>query len=347
MLYVSPHKYRMVTLKTDSKAKAKVLHAGLVEKEKAKRLKAHLAKIMGTEPVPVVEPAANATPTAPKVSLNEVWTHYLSVVPAPSPFQCKVFKMFETWCKAKGLADANALTPALVLGYLSKHEGKTFNTYKSGLSVIFKKVAIFDIENPFERIPNRTAESEHYRALTNNEVAKLLQKADTFWKPAILLGLYTGLRKTDIAHLKWESIKGETITVVPGKTLRFGRGVHIHMHPALRELFASLKRGKDEDYVWPEMARRHGTGAFEESFRKLMDSAEIKDSKDGHASFHSLRATFITRCEEHGIPRQVLQGIVGHKSPMMTELYSQDKESGKVLRTLPTFSESPETEKHD
>ena len=74
---------------------------------------------------------------------------------------------------------------------------------------------------------------------------------------------------------------------------------------------------------------------------------EDKDSKEGKASFHSLRATFITRCEEHGIPRQVLQGIVGHKSPMMTELYSQDKESGKVLRTLPTFPEAPETEKND
>ena len=65
--------------------------------------------------------------------------------------------------------------------------------------------------------------------------------------------------------------------------------------------------------------------------------SQVSDDRHCKASFHSLRSTFITNCEERGISRSAIQGIVGHGSPHMTERYSEDKKSGIILKYMPSI----------
>ena len=69
--------------------------------------------------------------------------------------------------------------------------------------------------------------------------------------------------------------------------------------------------------------------------QNLFKTCKVLDTKDGKASFHSLRATFITRCEEAGIPRSAIRGMVGHVSDVTTDNYSQDKVTPRLILNLP------------
>jgi hypothetical protein len=55
----------------------------------------------------------------------------------------------------------------------------------------------------------------------------------------------------------------------------------------------------------------------------------------GKASFHSLRASFITRCDEAGVSRIATKGVAGQTEDSITDLYSHDKETAKQILNLP------------
>jgi integrase len=55
-------------------------------------------------------------------------------------------------------------------------------------------------------------------------------------------------------------------------------------------------------------------------FRRILDAAGIAGGKTG---YHSLRTTFVTRCESAGIPRPLIQSMVGHSAGQMTGHYSE------------------------
>ena len=70
-------------------------------------------------------------------------------------------------------------------------------------------------------------------------------------------------------------------------------------------------------------------------FVGLLRSLGIFDTQAGKASFHSIRASFITRCDEAGINRRATKGVAGQVADNITDLYSHDKETAKEILTLP------------
>jgi len=75
---------------------------------------------------------------------------------------------------------------------------------------MFKKAYLWEwIErNPFDRGEGLFYKKcgKRERALTPEEVKKLIDAASPDLKPILLTGILTGLRKSDILSLKWEDI---------------------------------------------------------------------------------------------------------------------------------------------
>ena len=74
---------------------------------------------------------------------------------------------------------------------------------------------------------------------------------------------------------------------------------------------------------------------FRRAFGEILDRLGITDNARGIVTFNSLRDSFVTRCDEAGIPRHAIRGIVGHTSDEMTDLYSHDLESARKIQQLP------------
>jgi integrase len=243
---------------------------------------------------------------------------------------------------------ADEVTPKIALQFLeSKYSGgngKTFNNNKTYLNTIFRQCLIEAglSESPFAVIPNRRIKTvEHHRPLTDAEFTAAFKAAKEPWKTASLISWYTALRKETCFRLTWEHINVEdrSITIMPGKTARFGRAVYIPIHRQLWEHLCSLPRPKSDDKpilsVFPRPGHRYSMESSLSYFSGLLRKLGINDTADGKASFHSIRASFITQCDEANVSRRATKGVAGQVSDDVTDLYSHDKESAKQILNLP------------
>ena len=264
----------------------------------------------------------------PALLLADAWDLYRDLK-TPSHNTVKLWRQF---CAHFGeTTDIHKISKAAAVKYLAsgKVSAKTFNNRKSALSSIFRTLAIYDVENIWLQIPNKSVDSKPYRPFTDAEVNAILKHSDGFWRSAVVIGYCTGLRLKDIVHLHSDQIRDGFIEVMPSKTKRFKRSVLIPIHDEVKKILTDR-----EGLLFPEAARQYGYGCFQRAFPEILKKAKVRDSARGKASFHSLRSTFITNCEKAGIDRRIIQGIVGHRSPAMTEHYSDDMESSKAILSL-------------
>ena len=243
---------------------------------------------------------------------------------------------------------ADQITPKVALEYLERNyggkSGKTYNNNKTALHTIFRLCLVEAglSESPFAVIANRrVTDVEHHRPLTEDEFIKAFKAAAEPWKTAMLISWHTAMRQETCFRLAWEHIDPNdtppSITIVPGKTARFGRAVYIPIHPQLWEHLCQLPRPEDDKTPilsqWHRYARyKGGRGNY---FAELLADLGITDTASGKASFHSLRASFITRCDEAGINRRATKGVAGQTEDNITDLYSHDKETAKQILKLP------------
>ena len=247
----------------------------------------------------------------------------------------------------KPLQYADEITPAAALAYLddtlSGGNGKTYNTHLTMLNVIFRACLIRAgmPASPFAAIPRRAVKQvEHFRPLSIAEFRAIFAAAAEPWKTAALISWHTALRRETCFRLAWKHIDpaDRSITISPGKTARFGRAVYIPIHPELWEHLQTLPRPASDDTPilsqWPRHTR-YGDNLTTDYFNGLLAALNIRDTAEGCAGFHSLRVSFVTRCDEAGIARRATRGVAGHVNDNMTDLYSHDRETAKQILTLP------------
>lgn len=150
---------------------------------------------------------------------------------------------------------------------------------------------------------------------TEKELEQML-KLMPAWKTEILLGARAGLRRGEMANLKWQDIDYEhnQIWIAPDKT---PKGRYVPLSPQLKKYLQSLKHGKDQYIVQVngECARKN---------KYFFSAAYIKDAAragfDSH--LHKLRHTFASHLVQKGVDLYTVSKLLGHSSIKMTEIYS-------------------------
>lgn len=216
--------------------------------------------------------------------------------------------------------------------------GKSVNNLRGCVSSVFQalmhKAKLK--ENPFSVVKQApTDDSDRGRALTDDEVSRLLKTAKEPWYGAILVAIYTGLRFTDVAHLEWESVRDGVIVVTPSKTRRRNVQVTIPIHPALAAYFSSRERGNDI-CVFPYLVRWYEEVQRDAVFGKLLARSGIRAQPGEYVGFHSLRHTFITRLSSAGVPQDVRMKLAGHSQASTHSMYDHDlQQAADAIAKLP------------
>ncbi len=246
-------------------------------------------------------------------------------------------------------------------GYLLKKvSASTFNRHMNLLALVWrvlKKKARLT-ENPWKSIERRRFKVRSRRELTVDELGRLIGAAQGEMKLLLAIGIYSGLRLGDAASLDWGSVdiaKG-IISLVPMKTARRSqKRVTIPIHSTLHAMLTGIPMEQRVGPVLPNLKARWESfnGALARDVESLFLSVDIKtnanaltasekaameqakkDGKElpplkratGRASadcgFHSLRHTFVSLCAAGGVPQSVVQSLVGHGSPAMTQHYT-------------------------
>lgn len=178
------------------------------------------------------------------------------------------------------------------------------------------------------------------RPFTLEELKKILAHASEEWRGMILMGLYTGLRLSDVATLTWLNVdlQRQELTVTTAKT---GRRQILPLAKPLVTYLEGLTTGdKPDQPLFPEAygARQRSQygGTLSNQFYQILVAAglaakrthESKEKGRGARrelnplSFHSLRHTATSLLKNAGVSDVVARDIIGHESEAVSRNYT-------------------------
>ncbi len=224
----------------------------------------------------------------------------------------------------------------------------TLNEIQRTISQVFRLLhSETGTGNPFADIQRLSAKHAEREAYTEEQLRTIFDKADGYIKPMFFIGLFTGLSEGDVCTLRKDEVHFERHHIYRkrNKTKKStGATSAIPMLPVLEEFLKELiaKSGSESEYVLPEQAADYLRERSEVSKRikKFLEMAcefdttanvDGRSRKQSVLDFHSLRHTFCSMAGVAGIPITVVQSIVGHMTPRMTELYSRHVQENERL----------------
>lgn len=255
-----------------------------------------------------------------------------------------IYKLFISWVTSNypNITYMHDITQQIADSYAiyltaSKLSSGTYNSHIKFLQGFFRTLSLsagVDI-NPFEGIERKPLDRESRRYLTETEIDLIFSKATGSLKGMLLVGYYTGLRLADVIQLRWSEIDFENnqINVIPQKVSRKKKILPISIHEELKSYLQSLPV-MDTEYVFPDevdIYKRDRTAVSRNIQKFFRDDCGLETNEPGNGNrrrsivrvgFHSLRHTFVTELYKKGEDQRTIQELVGHGSPVMTDIYA-------------------------
>jgi integrase len=224
----------------------------------------------------------------------------------------------------KELEDFRDLRKKTPTQYGTERSERTVNLEMGILRHIFGKGLKWRMveKNPFDNADDLfyKVRNRRERALTEEEVKRLVEACPPYLKGIVITAIYTGLRKGDILNLRWRDIDLERgiIRLTEQKT---GKTRNIVLNNDMKILFHNLP--VRSEYVFPGKDGKPFKD-IKRSFQSAVKEAGIKQSKDRREKvvFHTLRHTCISLLTERGADTTMVRNYVAHASEDMTEHYT-------------------------
>lgn len=226
---------------------------------------------------------------------------------------------------------------------------RTINARHKAIKAVFNHLAADAglTVNPFD-IPTLDNDTTSRDAFTDDELRRIGEAMTMpYIRPVFTIGLCTGLTLGDICLLRWREISGDWIT----DKRRRKTGVALEI-PILPPLAAFLNEQRERtgggEFVAPELAamyQRNPSGVMYR-IREFLEGLGIQTAARPEADrravstrgAHALRHTFAYLAGVYSVPLPIVQSILGHMSPRMTELYQRHAkraEKERFLRQMP------------
>ncbi|MDD2388429.1 MAG: site-specific integrase [Desulfobacterales bacterium] len=180
--------------------------------------------------------------------------------------------------------------------------------------------------SPSKQVNRPRVNNQRQRFLSRAEADLLLKQiaeSSQQTHDICLLSLHTGMRFSEIASLTWGCVDttGGRIQILNAKGAKDRTAF---MRREVKEMFALLDLCKNNELVFKSRTGgRIGkiSKAFDKAVVDIGLNQDITDPKQKF-SFHCLRHTFASWLAEEGESLQVVQKLLGHSTPIMTQRYS-------------------------
>ena len=189
------------------------------------------------------------------------------------------------------------------------------------------------IKNVAKACTIKKYESKKREILTNEEI-KILENTDNKYKDFFLFLLYTGLRRGEVAGLKWSDIDFKSKEIIVSRSMSFisnqgelksTKTGKVRTIPILDKTSEILHRQPIGEYVFTKQDGKHLT----ESAIDRMHESIMKDTALNF-KLHELRHTFCTILYYAGVSSIQASQIMGHSLAVMQEIYTHlDKDKSK------------------
>ena len=158
------------------------------------------------------------------------------------------------------------------------------------------------------------------RFLTSEEAQRLLHALDVdenqVAAAAIKLLLFTGARRNEITHAKWEFVNWDKRTLLVPRA-KSGRPRSIHLNSAALELLRSIARSDRNPFVFPSPVTGRPSPSLHFPWWRIRERAGLSDVR-----LHDLRHSFASFLVNQGVSLYVVQGLLGHTQARTTQRYA-------------------------
>jgi len=166
------------------------------------------------------------------------------------------------------------------------------------------------------------------RILTNDEEQRLLEACSDHLKPIIITALQTGMRKNEIANLRWDQLDLMNREIEVIKTKSRKKRI-LPISEALFQVFQTLRStNRNGEYVFQYTDPRTGQERHLKFFRRAFVNACRRAGIEGF-TFHDCRHTFATRLVRAGVDLITIKELLGHHSVKTTERYTHSNRDQK------------------
>jgi integrase len=196
------------------------------------------------------------------------------------------------------------------------------NRHITSIKAMFKAAVDWDYlpRSPASRLKKLRENERSIRFLERDESERLLEASiggPDYLYPIVLLALHTGMRRSEILHLRWQDMdfRREEVRVenMEGHLTKSGRTRTVPMTELVREHFRPLRQ---IGFLFPGLNGKPQR-QLDKSFKSALKRAGIEKFR-----FHDLRHTFASHLTMQGVPQRAVQELLGHGSGRMTERYS-------------------------
>lgn len=153
---------------------------------------------------------------------------------------------------------------------------------------------------------------------TPGEIKQILGLFNPAWRLVVLLGCRAGLRRGEIANLKWTDVnfKNNQLYIAPNKTEKHR---YVPIADDLRKALEKAKQGrKKEVYV----INVGDTEKRESKYYLTAYYSKATSVLPFPCNIHKLRHTFASHLVQNGIDLYRVSKLLGHSSIQMTEIYA-------------------------
>lgn len=152
------------------------------------------------------------------------------------------------------------------------------------------------------------------------------------YRRAVVLAVYIGQRRGDLAALQWTSIAGDQIRLTQEKTKT---ALVIPIHPALGAELAAWRKDAKTPFILTSERGKPWSG---ENLSHMLPKALIKIGLPA-LGIHGLRKLAAARLAEAGASTNQIAAVTGHKTLAMVQLYTasanQERMASAAIEMLP------------
>ena len=275
------------------------------------------------------------------LSFNQIIDSYTEYIESTniSINQIKLLKSkityFLNFCKSRSITQINNITSKEALEFINKRSQtivrSQYNSYKEDIYTSIKPSTLnrdigylkrffnycIDMKwinnNPFrcvKRFKNKLQKQRFY--FTKKNLKLIFEKGSKYTDFYTFL-LKTGLRSTDVYKLRRKHIKGSYLGILMNKTDDF---LHIPLSAPILEL---IRPRFEHDFIFPEVQSDRQKRRCLKEVQKVFDSQFVREN---NITLHTFRHTYAHNMLDKGVPKEVLQTLLGHRSIKTTEIYA-------------------------
>jgi integrase len=262
-------------------------------------------------------------------TLYDLFSRYLlEVTPDKNPVtQIDEKRFAKNFLEFAGNRKLIEITSDLVSRYVVERKKTvkpgSINRELAFLSVTFNqaiKVWGWCRDNPVSRI-KREKEQKRVKYFPDHEFAEIFKHLPDWVKPIVLLGKNTGLRLSNLIHLKWPEINlYKRLIVLEGEKMKNTYPLGIPLNKQATDVLVESFRIRKLHipYVFYNRdAKPYTKWGVYRAFKKACKAAGYPDYR-----FHDLRHDFCSKLVQGGIDIYTVKELAGHKDVTTTQRYA-------------------------